>query len=361
MKLLDWYIVKKYFSTFFFTMLLITMIAVSIDYFERVDKYINSNLSFKEIVMEYYIHFIPWINGLLWPLFALIAVIFFTSRMAKNSEIISMLSAKISYARFLRPYIIASGFLSTLLWVGNNYIIPQSNNIKNEFESKYIRTSSKTTLNYNIHFWISPTEKVYIRNYSAFDTIGRTFRIEKFKDNKLVYVLKSNRLIFRAHPNQWRLEGVEIRKFENMYEDLYIDNKVIIDTVLNMTPEDFTRYDRKMEMMNTTDLRSFLKNEKAKGLDSGKKYIIELYRRTADPFTIIILTLIGVSVASRKVRGGIGLHLATGVSIGAAYVILSKFSTTFSTNLNLPPLLGVWIPNILFGMIAAYMISKAQK
>ena len=152
MKILDWYIIRKYLSTFFFTMLLITMIAIVINYFEQVDRFLDSGLSLKEIIFGYYLHFVPWINGLLWPLFALLAVIFFTSRMAKNSEIISILSAKVSYARFIFPYMVAAGILATFLWIGNNYIIPKSNRLKNEFESEHLKRNSKKTLNTNIHF-----------------------------------------------------------------------------------------------------------------------------------------------------------------------------------------------------------------
>ncbi|MBK8349531.1 MAG: LptF/LptG family permease [Saprospiraceae bacterium] len=361
MKILDWYIVKKYLSTFFFTMLLITMIAVTIDYFERVDKFINSNLSMKEIATGYYLHFIPWINGLLWPLFALLAVIFFTSRMAKNSEIISILSARVSYARFIRPYMIGAGILAVLLWFGNNYVIPKSNRLKNEFESQYIRASTKTTLNHNIHFWLSPTEKVYIRSYSSSDSSGRTFRLERIIDNQLVYALKANKIKFLGPPNKWRLEAYEVRTFGELTENIISKPNEHMDTVFNFVPRDFTRYTKQMEMMNTSDLREFLKYEQEKGLDSGKKYSIELYRRTADPFTIFILTLIGVAVASRKVRGGMGFHIAAGVVIGAVFVILSKFSTTFSTNLSLPPGIGVWIPNIFFSIVAWYLVKTAQK
>ena len=361
MKILDWYIIKKYLSTFFFTMMLITMIAITIDYFERVDKFINAELSTKEIIMEYYLHFIPWINGLLWPLFALLAVIFFTSRMAKNSEIISILSAKVSYARFIRPYMIAGGTLALLLWIGNNYVIPKSNRLKNEFKSEYIYKSAKTTLNHNIHFWLSPTEKVYIRSYTTSDSSGRIFRLERFADNKLVYVLKANKIKFIGQPNKWKLEDYEIRTFGDMSENLIPKPTEHKDTTFSFVPKDFTRYTKQMEMMNTSDLREFLKYEQEKGLNSGKKYSIELYRRTADPFTIFILTLIGVSVASRKVRGGMGFHLAAGVVIGAVFVIISKFSMTFSTNLALPPGIGVWIPNMFFSVVAFFLVKNAQK
>jgi lipopolysaccharide export system permease protein len=361
LKILDLYIIKKYLATFFFTMVLITLIAMTIHYFELVDRFISANLTWKQIAFDYYVHFIPWINGLLWPLFCLLSVIFFTSRMAKNSEVISILSSKISYARFLQPYLLSASFLAILLWVGNNYVIPRSNRLKNEFEAEFIRKGTKTSLNFNTHFYLNPNEKIYMRTYSSGDSTGNTFRLERYENGKLVYYLKSNSIQFIKETGKWRLTNWQARTIEDKKETLSISGGTPLDTVLAFDPKDFIRYSRQMEMMNTSDLRDYLQNEKDRGIDSGKKYEIELYRRTADPFTIIILTLIGVSVSSRKVRGGMGLHLALGIIMGAAFVILSKFAATFSTNLSLPPVIGVWIPNIVFSLVAFYLYRKAQK
>lgn len=337
------------------------MIAICIHYFELVDRFISANVTWKQIVFDYFLHFIPWINGLLWPLFSLLSVIFFTSRMAKNSEVISMLSAKISYNRFLRPFMLTGTFLAILLWIGNNYVIPKSNRLKNEFEADYIRKGTKSSLNFNTHFYLNKDEKIYLRTYSASDSAGNTFRLERYKEDKLVYLLKANSIKYVNESGKWRLENYEIRTMDGLNESLVVVPEPYLDTLLAFGPNDFIRYSRQMEMMNTSDLREFLTNEQDRGLDSGKKYAIELYRRSADPFTILILTLIGVSVASRKVRGGMGLHLALGIILGATFVILSKFAATFSTNMSLPPLLGVWIPNILFSFVALYLYRKAQK
>jgi lipopolysaccharide export system permease protein len=361
LKILDLYIIKKYLSTFFFTMVLITMIAMAINYFEQVDKFVDSGLSAGQIFTQYYIHYIPWINGLMWPLFSLLAVIFFTSRMAKNSEIISILCAGVTYTRLLRPFLLAGGFLAIVLWIGINFVIPNSNKHKNDFEVAYIKSSLKSSLSYNIHFFTSPDEKIYIRNYSDRDSTGRTFRLDRFRNGELVYSLKANKITFKQAPNTWEIENYEIRTFDNLNETLEIASNAKLDTVFNFVPEDFTRYANQIEIMTTSALRKFLEYEQAKGLDSGKKYSVEINRRSADPFTIIILTIIGVAVASRKVRGGMGLHLAVGVILGAAFVILSRFSTTFSTNLSLSPGLGVWIPNIIFSLIAVYLVKTAQK
>lgn len=337
------------------------MIAISIDFFEKVDKFLNDNVTTHEIIFDYYLNFIPWINGLLWPLFSLIAVIFFTSRMAKDLEIVAILSAGISYRRMMLPYLLASTIIGTLLWLGNNYVIPNSTRVKNEFESEYIRRSSKKPMSNNIHFFLNPNQKIYIRYFRIRDSSAQNFRLETFKGNRLVSVLKANKLEFKEEPNTWTLNNYEIRRMDGMNEELQIHKGEKKDTVINISPDDFVRYTKQMEMMTTSDLKEYMALEQSKGIDTAKKFKIELYRRTADPFTILILTLIGVAIASRKVRGGMGFHLAAGVVLGAAFVILAKFSVTFSSNMDLPPGLGVWIPNILFSIIAFYLYIKAQK
>lgn len=361
LKIYDRYIIKKYLSTFFFTMLMITMISMCIDFFEKVDKFLNDDLTFGRIMSEYYLNFIPWINGLLWPLFALISVVFFTSRLARDTEIIAVLSSGTSYNRVLRPYIITALFLSALLWYGNNYIIPKSSRIKNEFESEFIRRGNKKTLSRDVHFYISPNEKVYFRMFSTRDSSARSFRLERFENNELAYVLKTNKLSYQSTKDSWMMKDYEERYMQKGKEDLIIRKNAKQDTILPFHPDDFIRYSKQMEMMNTTELRTFIKEEQNKGLDTANKYLIELYRRSSDPFTILILTIIGACVASRKVRGGMGIHLAIGVVYGSAFVILSRFSVTFSTNMDLPPILGVWIPNVIFGIIAFLLYRKAQK
>ena len=340
---------------------MITIIAICIDFFEKVDKFQAADTTVKRIIFEYYLNFIPWINGLLWPLFALLAVIFFTSRLARESEIISMLAAGISYNRILVPFIISAVFLATLLWLGNNYLIPNSNRIKNEFESEFIKKTNKSTLSSDQHFFISPKEKAYFRIFSSRDSTAYNFRVETFQGSRLVKIFKAERLTYVADSNKWRATTVEIHTIDSLRESfqIYADSAMYISYPFK--PDDFVRYARQMDMLSTTELRKFIQGEKAKGLNTAKKYVIELYRRTADPFTIIILTLIGVTVASRKVRGGMGFHLATGVIIGAAFVILSKFTVTFASNLSLPAGLGVWVPNIVFTFVAYYLYLRAQK
>ncbi|MDB4438917.1 LptF/LptG family permease [bacterium] len=361
LKKFDIYIIKKYLSSFFFTMLLITLMAVVIDFSEKINRFIDAELPISRILGEYYLNFIPWINGMMWPLFSLIAVIFFTSRLAKNSEIVALLSSGISFNRIIWPYIVSASIIASLLWVGKNYVIPHSCKIKNNFEAEHLSKKHEKTLNSDVHFFLNPDEKVYIRYYRRADTTAQSFRLEKFSDNKLIEVLKAEKLVFKKAPNEWTFKNYSIREFNGNKETLTKFDRQSKDTILDLTPDDFIQNMKQMENMTTRDLNEFIKREKGRGLGEAKNFLIEKHMRQSQPFTIIILTLIGLAVAARKVRGGMGLHLALGVVIGAAFVILSKFAATFSNNLSLSPALGAWLPNIFFGVIALWLLRGSQK
>lgn len=337
------------------------MFAIVMDFAERINHFIGEEVTTREIIMEYYLPFIPWINGLMWPLFALLAVIFFTSRMASNSEIISILSSGVSYYRLLVPFMISAIIIASILWYGNNYIIPISTKIKNEFTAEHIRKSEQKTHSNNFHFFINPEEKAYVRYYKKKDTTLNTFRLEKFQEGQIVEFTKAKKLTMKEYPNRWTMHNYEIRQCNGLEETLLIAQGEEKDTTLNFSPDVFVYYSKAMEMMTTSDLRAYIKEERSRGINAAKKFEVELYRRSSDPFTILILTLIGVTIASRKTRGGMGLHLALGVIIGAAFVILAKFSATFVNNLSLPPALGVWLPNIIFSLVAIWLLYKAQK
>ena len=351
----------KYFASFFFTIMMITTIAIAIDYFEKVDRFLGAETTAGHILRDYHLNFIPWINGLLWPLFALIAVIFFTSRLARDTEFISMFSAGISYNRILRPYFFNSLILAALLWLGNNFVIPKATRIKNEFESEFLKKGGKTTLDTDKHFFISPTQKAYFRIYSERDSAAYNFRVETIKNGRITEMTKADKLVFVKDSNQWKMVTYETRTFDSLSENFvrYESQEKLVK--MPFKPEDFIRYNKQMEMLTTPELYDFIKKEEVKGIEPPKKYRVELYRRTADPFTIIILTFIGVCVASRKVRGGLGFHLSSGVILGACYVVISKFTMTFALNLSLHPFLGVWIPNIIFSFIAYILFRRAQK
>lgn len=360
-KTLDKYIIKKYLKTFFFTVLIFTLIAVIIDFSERVEDFINEPCTLTEIIFHYYVNFILYINSLLWPLFALIAVIFFTSRMAYDSEIISILNAGVSFRRLLVPYYFAAGTIALLHLLGNHFFVPLGNKVRLDFEHQYIWQNNDKGKTNDVHMFIGPDTKAYIRFYKKRDSIARNIRIERFDGDELVYLLKAESAHWMGPPNNWSLKNYEIRTFNGMQETIRRGKGQTLDTTLNFYPDDFVRYLHHKEMMSSPKLLQFIEMEKSRGVGNTKQYAIEFQRRTADPFTILILTLIGTSVAARKVRGGMGLHLAIGMGLGALFIFLSRFSVTFATNDDLPPFLGVWIPNILFSAVALILMFKAQK
>lgn len=361
LKKIDAYIIKKYLSTFFFTVLIFTMISIVIDFSDKVEDFIEEDVTIYQIIVEYYLNWTLWINGLLFPLYALIAVIFFTSRMAYNSEIISILNAGVSFRRLMLPYLVAAGLITILHLVGNHYIIPFGNKIHYDFQHTYIWKHNDKGKTSDVHLFIGPETVAYIKYFRKQDSTARNIQIERFENNELVYRLKAKTAEWQGPPDKWKLDNYEIRTFDGINETIRMGKNKHIDTTLNITPADFVEYVNQKEMMNTEHLLQFIQAQKLRGVGNSKAYEVELHKRTSEPFTIIILTIIGVAVAARKVRGGMGLHLAMGVALGASYIFLSKFSTTFATNESLPAILGVWIPNIVFGAIAAFLISKAQK
>jgi lipopolysaccharide export system permease protein len=358
---LDRYIIKKFLSTFFFAVLIFTMISVIIDFSEKVEKFIESAITKHEIYLEYYPGFIGYIAGLLWPLYTLIAVIFFTSRMAYNSEIISIFNAGVSFRRLMRPYLIAASIIAIMHLLGNHYFIPVGNTLRLDVEHAYIWTNNDKGKTQDVHMFLSPDTKIYINYYRKSDSTARKFRLEHFKGNELAYLLKANTAEWIGPPDKWRLKNYEIRTFDGMEESLVIGKGKQKDTTLNLTPADFVDYKEQHMMMTSPVLKEYINNQKSRGVGNTKKYEIEFHRRTAEPFTIFILTIIGMAIAARKVRGGIGLHLALGVGIGALFIFFSRFAVVFAAGQVIPVLIGIWLPNFLFSLVAIYLVRNAQK
>ncbi len=358
---LDRYIIRKYLSTFFFTALLFSLIAVTIDFSEHIENFIDQPVTRKEIVFDYYLNFIPWINGLLWPIFSLISVIFFTSRLARNTEVVPMLNAGMSYGRFLRPYLISSFFLAGIYLLGNHVFFPLGNKKLKTFENTYISPGNVRVKSNNIHLFIGPETKVFIASYHKHDSTGTGFRLEKYDDLQLTYVLKARTFQYLKDSVEWRLRDYDVRHWIDGKEFYTSGRNMQLDTSLPLYPSDFVYFINDKEMMTSGELTKYIQYEQSRGVGSSRLMRSEYHRRWAEPFTIIILTIIGASVASRKQRGGMGLHLAMGVCLGAIYVLLSKFALTFSTNLNMPPMIAMWTPNIIFGALAGYLVKKAQK
>ena len=361
LKKLDRYILGKYASSFLFSALIFSLVAVAVDLSEKIEKFILNKLSIMEVLSEYYINFIPFINGLLWPIYALISVIFFTSRLAYNSEIIAMFNAGMSFRRLARPYLIGASLFALGHLAGNHYFIPIANKNRLTFEHKYIWTTNEKGRSNDIHMFLKPGEKIYINFYRKADSSMVDVRLEKYEGQNLTSVLKARSAQWQPETRNWRLRNYEVRQIDSLGESLISGIGKELDTVLNVAPDDFVEYVDQKDMMTTPELSNYIEKLRVRGSGNARKFEVEKHRRTADPFTILILSLIGVAVASRKVRGGLGLHLAIGVGIGAVYIFLSRFSTTFAMNQSLSPVLGVWIPNIVFGVISLWLSKRAQQ
>ncbi len=358
---IDWYILKKFMSTFFFTVLIFTMITVIIDFSEKVEKFIESDITRSEIIFGYFPNFIIFIYGLLFPLFTLISVVFFTSRLANNSEILSVFNAGVSFQRLLRPYMIGAVFIAIIHAVGSHYLIPEGTKTRLALEYKYFDPNRDQGKQRNIHMFLGPETKAYVNFWRKRDSTIRGFRLERFAEHELVYLLKASSAEWLGAPDRWRLVNYEIRTFDGLQETLINGQGEQMDTTLNLQPADFIDYKDQQEMMTTAELNRYIQRQRSRGVGNTAKYEAELWRRTAEPVTVIILTLIGVAIAARKVRGGLGIHLAVGILLGALFVIFSRFASVFAAGQALPVAISVWLPNVFFGAVAILLIVKAQK
>jgi lipopolysaccharide export system permease protein len=356
-KQLDTYIFRKFISTFVFALLLFTMVAVVIDLVEKLDDLIEKQVPISELILDYYVNFIPHIDALLTPLFVFIAVIFFTSRLAYRTEIVAMLASGISYYRVLLPFFVAALLIAAMLWWGNNYAVPNANKQRLAFEVKYINAYARYRK--NVHLQVQKNHYIFMENYASNDSTGYKFSYEIFNQGQLVYKLRSDRVQWNGNTGKWTVKNYVVREFNRDGETF--EQGKSFDTIYNFTPIDLEKRKNSKEEMNTTELLEYIDLMKARGEEGVEFYYIELYRRTADSAMVLILTLIGATIASRKVRGGMGFHLAMGFALAGLYIVFTQFSKTFSTNGNLPPILGIWIPNIVFAALGVWLFKKAQK
>lgn len=359
MKKLDIYIIKKFLGTFFFSIALIISISIVFDFSENVDEFIEKSAPTKAIIFDYYLNFIPYFANLFSPLFIFISVIFFTSKMASNTEIISILASGVSFKRLLRPYLISAILLSLISFYLNNFLIPKSNEKRLEFRYKYIKSAFKNK-DKNIHLQLDSNSYAYMGSYSVPTNVGVKFTLEQFDENqRLKYKLLGDYIKWDTTKQLWNIQNYYERKIDGLTET--IKQGLSKDTVLNMHPTEFTRRNEDIEMLDYYQLNEQIKAEKFKGSKKVVFFEIEKHKRIAFPFATIILTFIGVAIASRKVRGGIGLHIGLGLGLSFAFILFMKVTQTFATNGGLDPMIAMWIPNVIFGILAAYLLVKAPK
>lgn len=358
MKLIDKYIIRKFLGTFFFSLALIIMIVVVFDISEKLEDFIDKKAPLKAIIFEYYFNFIPYIINLFSPLFTFIAVIFFTSQMATRTEIVAILSSGVSYRRLLFPYMLSATVITILSLLLNNFVIPHATKKQMAFEDQYIRNEFYNN-DKNIHKQLSPGNYIYMERFITSELTGVRFSIEKFAAGKLYYKLVSESIRWDSTSQKWSINNYYVRYINGM--DEFIKKGTRIDTTLGFTPAEFGRKDNTVGTMNYKELNEYIVSERLKGSDNIELYEIEKYRRFSFPFATFILTLIGVSLASRKVRGGIGMHIGLGIFISFTFIMFMQVSTTFAAGGLVSPLISVWIPNFIFSFLAWYLLSKAQK
>jgi lipopolysaccharide export system permease protein len=323
-----------------------------------VDDFLEKGAPLKAIVFSYYLNFIPYFINLFSPLFTFIAVIFFTAKLASNTEIVAILSSGISFRRLLLPYLVSSIVLVAMTFYLSNFLIPHTNIARLDFESQYLKRSNKRH-GYNIHMQMKPGEFIFVESYNHEQDKGYLFTLECIDAGGMTTKLTAENIDWDTLANMWTLNNVYLRKFDGLKEEFRHFDR--IDTVLAVLPADFKKNRKMIETMNYRQLRDFIESERVKGVEGIEYYEVEKHKRIAFPFATIVLTLIGVALSSRKTRGGIGLHLAIGILISFSFIMFMQISTTFSINGGLSPFIAVWIPNVLFMILGIFLLRSAPK
>jgi len=357
-KLLDWYIIKKYLGTFFFTMVIFSVVIVIFDVSEKLDDFLKNDAPFSKIVFQYYAGFIPFYLNFLSPLINFIAVIFFTAKMADQTEIVPILCGGVSFRRFLWPYFISSFIIFAITLIFNIFIIPETNQLKIDFENKYISPNPDNNKMYT-HMQLDKNTYVYIENFDNNQKVGYKFSLEKFKGDSLVEKTAAERVLWDSIKRKWNIETYSVRKIDDLKETMTYGDKKQIQ--LDLRPIDFELFDNIYEAMNMKEINDRIEKEKIRGTGVMEILLLEKYKRFVYPLSSFVLTLMGVSLSSRKVRGGIGLPLGIGIFLSFAYILFIQFSTMFSLKGGLPPIIAVFIPNTIFGFLGIYLLAKAPK
>lgn len=354
---IDRYILRNFLFTFFFLLLAFSAIAIVIDYTEKVEDFVNKKVPAREI-LGYFRNFIPYILALLFPIFIFVAVIFFTSRLANRSELIAILSSGMSFRRLLRPYIFGSGIISVLLLVSNHYIIPKANRSRLHFEERYLWEHSFSKDD-NFHMRLNPQEYIYMLSYNPETKTAYHFSYERIEGTILIQKITADRCVYDSVGRQWKLFDVYDRRNQGIGESL--THSATLNRKFAFTPADLVERRELKQVMTSPELNRYIRRENEKGSEGLTEYYIEKYRRTASPFSAFVLSIIGACIASRKVRGGSGIHLAVGLVISAIYILMMQFSTTFAIKGDLHPFIAVWIPNIIFSGVALYFYKQYSR
>jgi len=357
---IDRYIIKKYLSTFVFTVGIFIVVIVVFDVSEKLDDFLKNKAPMSRVFLEYYaLGSVPFFLNMLTPLINFIAVIFFTSKMADQTEVVPILSGGMSFNRFLRPYMIAAGIIFAFTMLSNLWLIPYANKVRVGFENVYVKPHKVSSTAYSTHMQIDSNTYVYIDNFDTRRNVGYNFSMETFAGDRLVEKLMAQRIAWDSVATKWTIEDFTVRTVDGLRETM--EKGASKDTVLDMLPRDFEVYDDIFTAMDTRELNQRIAKEEIRGTGMMTDLLLERYKRYIGPFSAFILTLMGVSLSSKKVRGGLGLSLGIGIALSFTFILLTHFASMFSTKGGLHPLAAVLIPNVIFLILAFWLKFRAPK
>ena len=356
--IIDKYIIRKFIGTYFFAILLIIGIVIIFDISEKIDDFVDNQAPLREIVLNYYANFVPYYMNMFSPMFVFISVIFFTSKLAANSEIIAILAGGISFKRMLYPYFLSAAVIAVFSLLLNLFVIPSANEGRIEFEGKYMKKKHENTVR-NMHYQISPGTFMYVESFSTWNNTAYKFTLETIENNNIISKLSAETAAWDSTNNHWRLSNYHLREYIGNTET--IKTGKTIDTTIAVTVDDFYRKEDFVEQLNYTQLNNLIETQQMRGDQMVKFALIEKHTRFALPFSAFILTLIGVSLSSQKRRGGIGLNIGIGIALSFSYILFLRFSQMFVHTDTLDPGIALWLPNMIFAIIACYLYRIAPK
>lgn len=355
LKILDWYIIRKFLGTYIFAIVLILAITIMFDVNEKLDAFLKAPL--KETLFDYFLNFLPYFANQFSPLFTFIAVIFFTSKLADNSEIIAMLSTGMSFRRLLRPYLISAAVIAAATYILSAYIIPPANVKRINYTNTYVK-NKRVEYGINIQLQVAKGEIAYMSRYDATTRTGYKFSLDLFKDKKLISKLTAQTIRYDSLHN-WQVRDYTIRNFKGDREEIKRGMK--LDTVIPIEPRDFLISANDHETMTTPDLNDYINRQKSRGVANIKSFEIEYQRRFAMTAAAFILTVIGMSLSSRKVKGGMGVNIGIGLVLSFSYILFMTVTSTFAVSGYTSPAIAMWIPNFVYIIVAIVLYNKASR
>lgn len=355
-KILDRYIIRKFLGTYVFAIILLLAIVVMFDVNEKLDAFLKAPL--RATLLDYYVNFLPYFANQFSPLFTFIAVIFFTSKLAGNSEIIAMLSSGMSFGRLMRPYLVSATVIAIATFTLDAFIIPPANVKRIEYYNTYVK-NKRVDYGSNIMLMVKPGEIAYMSRYDNITKTGTRFSLESFdKDKRLVSRLTAQSIKWDTLYN-WRVNDYVIRDFRDNRE--YLTRGFNLDTIIPFEPRDFLISNSDHEKMTTADLSQYIDGQRRRGVGNIARFEVEYHRRFAITAAAFILTVIGMSLSSRKVKGGMGLNIGIGLVLSFSYILFMTITQTFALSGLTSPLVAMWIPNVVFTIIAVVLYLRARR